>query len=56
MDARRAGRLARLRSGGGGIHVADRARCALILAGSLAGSLSGALAVLAVVITGAKRW
>ena len=34
----------------------DRARRALILAGSLAGSLAGTLAVLAVVITGAKRW
>ncbi len=36
--------------------MADRARRALILAGSLAGSLAGTLAVLAVVIAGAKRW
>jgi hypothetical protein len=36
--------------------VADRARRALILAGSLAGSLAGTMAALAIVIAGAKRW
>jgi hypothetical protein len=36
--------------------VADRARRALILAGSVAGSLAGTMAALAIVIAGAKRW
>ena len=36
--------------------MADRARRALALAGSLAGSFAGTLVALAVVVGGAKRW
>jgi hypothetical protein len=50
------GAQSRLLPGEGGIAMADRARRALILAGSLTGSLAGTLVAAAIVIEGAKRW
>jgi hypothetical protein len=48
--------LTRHPPGNGGLNMADRARRALALAGSVAGTLAGTLLALAVVVGGAKRW